>query len=86
VFPWSSSNRRSTAKSRVLNLAAGVAFGVLSYFGWPEAGTKHQLPWAIMIGVFITVLSFFMYRWRTTDINSDPPPNLPGTNAEKRQP
>ena len=73
VFRWPS-NRRSTARSRAGNLAAGVLLGLLSYFGLLGADAKHQVLWAIFIGVFVTVMSFFMYRWRTNDSSADPDP------------
>jgi quinol-cytochrome oxidoreductase complex cytochrome b subunit len=58
-------NRRSTATSLAGNVAAGVLLALLSYFGLLDAGAKHQVLWAIVIGVLATVMTFFMYRWRT---------------------
>jgi hypothetical protein len=64
-------------------VAAGVVVGVLGYFGLLGADAKHQVVWAIIIGVFVTVLSFFQYRWQTFRDGSDPGSGQ-GTAAEKR--
>ena len=81
MFPW----RRATPVSLAVNVAMGVLFGVLSYFGLFAADAKHQVLWALLVGVVIAALSFFMYRWRTNDPKSDPEPNLLVPQSEQRK-
>lgn len=85
MFPWSNYKRRATPVSLAANVAAGVLFGLVSYFGLFGTHAKHQVLWAILVGVFIAALSFFMYRWRTNDPNSDPEPNLSISQSEQRK-